>query len=114
MGFARLRLTPTGLVGIVLVVGIVATALFGNWIAPSSPTAMDLGLRLHAPQWVGGTGCRLGCDTLGRDMLSRVIFGARVSLSVACSVVALSALICSISCAALVNCDRIWLTKDLA
>ncbi len=93
MGFARLRLTPPGLVGIVLVAGILLTALLADWVAPSSPTAMHLQFRLRAPQWAWGTECRLGCDTLGRDMLSRVIFGARISLLVACSVVALSALI---------------------
>jgi ABC-type dipeptide/oligopeptide/nickel transport system permease subunit len=71
-------------------------ALLAPWIAPQDPTEADLFRRLCAPAW--GTenteaGFMLGCDSLGRDILSRLIHGARVSLAVAAVVVCISAVI---------------------
>src|SRR6202012_5895248 len=53
------------------------------WIAPENPAAQDLPTRLSAPSHAHW----MGTDELGRDILSRVIYGARVSLLVAISVV---------------------------
>ena len=69
----------------------VILAVFAPWIAPHSPDSQNLMGRLKPP----GTTARgvlyiLGSDTLGRDLLSRLIYGARVSLSVAVLSVALS------------------------
>jgi peptide/nickel transport system permease protein len=62
---------------------LVLVALLAPWIAPSDPTALSLPFRLEAPNaahW-------MGTDELGRDILSRVLFGARVSIFVGFSVV---------------------------
>ncbi|KFB08105.1 ABC transporter permease [Nitratireductor basaltis] len=74
---------PTGFfIGVVALMVIVA--IFAPWIAPYDPNAQNLLGRLKAP----GTEARnvlyvLGSDELGRDLLSRLIYGARISLSVA-------------------------------
>ncbi|KIF67398.1 peptide ABC transporter permease [Streptomyces sp. AcH 505] len=59
-------------------------AIFAPLIAPYDPNAQDLLLRLKPPAWQsGGSGAHLlGTDQLGRDMLSRVIYGTRISLLV--------------------------------
>ncbi|MGW9367640.1 ABC transporter permease [Streptomyces albidoflavus] len=63
---------------------LLVAALFAPLIAPYDPNTQDLLIRLRPPAWQdGGTGAHLlGTDQLGRDMLSRVIHGARVSLLV--------------------------------
>ena len=60
-------------------------ALLAPWIAPKDPLAQDLFLGRLPPFWVPGTepGFWLGTDSLGRDVLSRIIHGARVALTVA-------------------------------
>jgi peptide/nickel transport system permease protein len=60
-------------------------ALFAPWVAPHSPVSTDLGARLRPPAWQRGGGLNhlLGSDLLGRDVLSRLIWGARVSLPIA-------------------------------
>ncbi len=75
--------------GIVLVCIFVLFALFAPWIAPQDPALIDLPSRLHAPSsahW-------FGTDELGRDIFSRVIYGARISMLVGSSVVAGSLLL---------------------
>ena len=59
-------------------------AVFGPWIAPFDPDGTDLVARMTAPSWAGGsTEHFLGTDRLGRDVLSRIIVGARPSFIVA-------------------------------
>ncbi|MBD1202862.1 MAG: ABC transporter permease [Rhodobacteraceae bacterium] len=60
-------------------------ALFAPWIAPKDPLAQDLFLGRMPPFWMAGSepGYWLGTDSLGRDVLSRIIHGARVALTVA-------------------------------
>lgn len=82
----RNRLATTGAV---LVVVFVIFALFAPWIAPQDPASIDLPSRLQRPSaahW-------FGTDELGRDVLSRVIYGARISMLVGSSVVAGSLLL---------------------
>jgi dipeptide transport system permease protein len=64
---------------------LVLVALFAPWIAPKDPLAQDLFLGRLPPFWMDGTepGYLLGTDSLGRDVLSRIIHGARVALTVA-------------------------------
>jgi peptide/nickel transport system permease protein len=68
----------------ILVVFLVIPAVFAPLVAPYDPFAGSLGARLVPPFWQegGSTEHLLGTDKLGRDMLSRVIYGARVSITV--------------------------------
>ena len=87
----RLR-TPSGpaLLGLAILAALVLAAVFADQIAPD-PGAQQLFDRLDAPSWAGGErGHLLGTDSLGRDLLARVIHGARVSLTVGLVGVALS------------------------
>jgi peptide/nickel transport system permease protein len=63
----------------------IGVAIFAPFVAPQSPTAGHLAARLTPPAWQeGGTIARvLGTDVLGRDVLSRLIWGARISLLIA-------------------------------
>jgi peptide/nickel transport system permease protein len=82
----RLVTQPLAATGALLIVLFAAMALLAPWLAPANPAAIDLLHRLAAPSaahW-------FGTDELGRDILARVIFGARLSLLVAVSVVACS------------------------
>ena len=64
---------------------IMLAAVFAPWIAPKDPLAQDLFLGRLPPFWVTGSepGYYLGTDSLGRDVLSRIIYGTRVALTVA-------------------------------
>jgi len=77
---ARLRVSAA-LLGLVFVAALVAP-----WIAPHAPAALDLDQRLAAPSAVH----LLGQDELGRDILSRLLFGARASLATGLAVVLLA------------------------
>ncbi len=70
---------------VMVVVTVVAVALLAPLIAPFDPTAQHLSLRLRPPRWLPGGDSRflLGTDHLGRDILSRLLHGARVSLPIA-------------------------------
>jgi len=80
------------LIGGIVLVGISMTALLADWIAPHDPYAQDLTKRFVAPCWLEGShpAHRLGTDGFGRDYLSRLIFGARVSLLIGLSVAAIA------------------------
>lgn len=64
---------------------LVICALFAPWIAPHDPLAQDLFLGRMPPFWVDGAepGYVLGTDSLGRDVLSRIIYATRIALIVA-------------------------------
>jgi len=81
-------------VGGVILLSLVLSALFAPVLAPYDPTEQNLYQRLKPPMWVGEGGKRyiLGSDHLGRDQLSRLIFGARVSLLVGVAAASLSGL----------------------
>lgn len=76
----------TALVGALLVLFVVATAVLASWIAPFDPQSMDIAARF-APASIGHL---LGTDEFGRDLLTRIMFGARISLLVAGSAVAIA------------------------
>jgi peptide/nickel transport system permease protein len=80
------RHNPLAAAGVVLVIVFLILALFAPWIAPQDPAAIDLPARLDSASHAHW----LGTDELGRDILSRVIFGARISMLVGGSVVLLS------------------------
>jgi peptide/nickel transport system permease protein len=75
--------SPTGLLGALLVGFATLAAIFAPWIAPHDPTAFNFTGRLLPPAWLGGDPqYLLGSDQLGRDVLSRLIYGSRISLFV--------------------------------
>jgi peptide/nickel transport system permease protein len=77
---------PLAALGIALLVLFTVCAVFAPWLAPQDPAQLDLTGRLMGPSWAHW----FGTDELGRDILSRTLFGARISLIVAVSVVGLS------------------------
>jgi peptide/nickel transport system permease protein len=81
----RLLLKPGPVVAVLICVAMVAAAIFAPLLAPHDPMLGSLGARLKPPAWEAGglSAYPLGTDLLGRDVLSRLIYGARVSLSVA-------------------------------
>jgi ABC-type dipeptide/oligopeptide/nickel transport system permease subunit len=74
----------SGMLGLTLFLLLVFTAIFAPLIAPHDPLAQNLRMNRLPPAWVeGGTWeYPLGTDNLGRDLLSRIIYGSRVSLTV--------------------------------
>jgi len=79
----------TGFIGMVLIGALIFMALAAPLIAPHDPAIQDLRVRLSPPAWSqkGTWEHVLGTDHLGRDVLSRVIYGSRVSLLVGTAVV---------------------------
>ncbi|MBU9698657.1 ABC transporter permease [Rhodobacteraceae bacterium HSP-20] len=70
---------PMGLAGLVIVVLFLSMAVFAPWIAPYDPIALDVKAKFQTPSaahWAG-------TDHLGRDLLSRIIWGARLALGIA-------------------------------
>jgi peptide/nickel transport system permease protein len=83
----RRRIRPgLAAVGALLLLLFLVCALFAPWLAPHDPAQLDLNARLLPPSHSH----YFGTDELGRDILSRTIYGARISLTVAVSVVAIS------------------------
>jgi peptide/nickel transport system permease protein len=80
------RRNPLAAIGVVLVIVFVLCALFAPWIAPQDPAVINLPLRLSSPS----TAHWCGTDELGRDILSRLIYGSRISMLVGSCVVAAS------------------------
>jgi peptide/nickel transport system permease protein len=85
-------LRPTVVVGLLLMLLLVCCALFADWIAPHNPVRMAPAMKYLPPMWLEGGDPRflLGTDQLGRDVLSRLIHGARTSLLIGLSAVALA------------------------
>jgi len=78
-----LRHSGPGRWGFALTALLVIAAVCASWIAPANPAAQNLPMRLASP----GPGHWMGTDELGRDILSRVLYGARVSMLVSICVV---------------------------
>ena len=77
-GVAGILRNPTAVVGLVIVALPVLCAIFAPWLSPYSPIAQDLPKRLAEPSaahW-------FGTDELGRDILARTLYGARVTLTI--------------------------------
>ncbi|WP_284176648.1 ABC transporter permease [Frigidibacter sp. SD6-1] len=80
---------PMGALGLVLVLLFLAMALFAPWLAPADPVKLDVTQKFQPPSlthWAG-------TDQLGRDLLSRIIYGARTAVSIAVTSVGLAGLI---------------------
>jgi peptide/nickel transport system permease protein len=75
------RREPLGAFGMAIVIIMATTGGFAEWLAPYSATANDFAAMTEAPSWAHW----LGTDQFGRDLLSRIIFGARTALIVGLS-----------------------------
>jgi ABC-type dipeptide/oligopeptide/nickel transport system permease subunit len=83
----RIVHNPLALTGLAVLAIAVILAVFANWLAPNDPTQNHLGNAFAPP---GTAGYLLGTDDLGRDVLSRIMFGLRASLHVGILAVAFS------------------------
>ena len=100
---SRLRGRGLPWVSMIILALVVIAAIFGEVIAPHDPNGLNLGVAFRPPVWApkGEWAYPLGTDNLGRDILSRIITGARVSL-----VSALYAIVFAGSIGALVGRSR--------
>ena len=83
----------TAVVGTALVLAFVVMAVFAPWVAPHPPNETDLRARQLPPAWIDGGRVEhlLGTDQLGRDLLSRLVYGSRIALLVGLGGVLLTA-----------------------
>ncbi|CUH68849.1 putative D,D-dipeptide transport system permease protein DdpC [Thalassovita autumnalis] len=88
-GWLSLKSNHMAMAGLAIIIALITVAALAPWLAPHDPFVQDLGNRL---QPLGAEGHVLGTDSLGRDILSRLIYGARITLYI----VALVALIAPI------------------
>jgi len=72
------RRQPLGTLGLVLVVVFALAGIFADWLAPYNPTSNDFAAMTQPPSWEHW----LGTDQLGRDLLSRILYGARTAFIV--------------------------------
>jgi peptide/nickel transport system permease protein len=91
----RLWRLKWGLAAALVLLLIVLVTLAAPWLAPYSPVEVDIQHRLGPPAWMEGgkTDHWLGTDQIGRDLLSRMIYGGRVSLLIGVTAVAISSTI---------------------
>ena len=79
----RLLRRTNGAIGFAIVLTVLVVALLAQWLSPHDPNQQDLMFRLKPPATLGGVWSHpLGTDHLGRDIASRVMYGAQVSLFV--------------------------------
>lgn len=81
--FSLLRRHKLAMLGLFIILGLAIVAIFAPLIAPHDPTVQNLSLRLMSPSWE----YPMGTDSVGRCVLSRLIYGTRVSLQVGVTVV---------------------------
>ncbi|MHB1405583.1 MAG: ABC transporter permease [Desulfitobacteriaceae bacterium] len=93
--FSQLRKQPSALLGLLIIAVYVMIAIFAPLLAPHSPIQDNLDSRMLPPFWLeGGSSAHLlGTDQLGMDLLSRIIYGTRVSLLVGILAVGISILV---------------------
>jgi peptide/nickel transport system permease protein len=109
---AFVRHQPLGTIGIVVVVIVAFAGIFANWIAPYDPTSNDFAAMTQPPSWAH----LLGTDQFGRDLLSRIIFGARTALIVGLSTAAIggfSGLVLGVASAYFGGRLDLWLQRVL-
>ncbi|TDD16232.1 ABC transporter permease [Nonomuraea diastatica] len=90
-----LRRNHAAKVAVGVIVLVVFVGLFAPLISPHDPNLQNLDLKLRPPFWMSGSepGYLLGTDKLGRDVLSRIMYGTRVSLLVGLAATVLSGLV---------------------
>lgn len=92
LGAIRPWLKPKIILGGAIVLTLVFAGALAPWVAPYDPNAQNLAMTLKPPQWLLGAHV-LGTDPVGRDILSRLLYGARVSLVIAVMVVLISGVV---------------------
>lgn len=86
----RILLRPKGLIGVLILASVVIVALGADVLAPFDPFAQSLRARQRPPSFIGGGAWLLGTDHVGRDVLSRIMHGARISILVGIGAVLVS------------------------
>lgn len=76
-GWLTFRANPLAMAGLIVLIALIAAAIFAPVLSPHDPFAQDLGRRLLPP---GSEGHLLGTDSLGRDIHARLLYGARISI----------------------------------
>jgi peptide/nickel transport system permease protein len=111
----KLTRDPAAVIGAVIVAIVVVCAVFAPLIARADPNAQDLTSTLVPPMWIaGGVHAHpLGTDNLGRDVLTRIIWGARVSAIVGISVVIIGGTI-GVTAGLLAGYRRGWVDAVIA
>ena len=111
----KLARDPAAVIGAVIVAIVAVCAVFAPLIARGDPNAQDLASTLLPPMWIaGGVHAHpLGTDNLGRDVLTRIIWGARVSAIVGISVVAIGGTI-GVTAGLLAGYRRGWVDAVIA
>mgnify|MGYP001403146921 CR=1 FL=1 len=114
----RVRITsfvvrqPVGTLGIVIVALFGLAGVFADWLAPYNPTSNDFAAMTEAPSWAHW----LGTDQLGRDLLSRILFGSRTAFIVGLSsalIGCVSGLVIGVSSAYFGGRIDLWLQRML-
>jgi len=92
ISWKRLVTNAPALIGALLIFLAVMSALFAPALAPHDPSTAELRFRLDAPAWDETSKAHflLGADAVGRDVLSRIIYGARISLTIGLAATAIS------------------------
>jgi len=88
----KLARNPAALAGALILLAVIGAAIFAPYVSPQDPARQSLMRRFTPPVWAhgGSASYLLGTDQVGRDILSRIIYGARVSLVVGISAVLVS------------------------
>ena len=81
--------SPLSLVGVLIIIVIMVFAIFAPWITPYNPQKIDLSQAFRPPS----VRHLCGTDDLGRDIFSRIVYGARISLEIAFTVVSIAAVV---------------------
>ena len=91
----RFAFNPAALAGTLILIVVVTAALAAPWVAPHDPAKQSLLRRFTPPVWQSGGNVSypLGTDQVGRDVLSRIVHGARISLLVGVAAVIVSLLV---------------------
>jgi ABC-type dipeptide/oligopeptide/nickel transport system permease subunit len=88
------RKNRAAVIGLILTISFLVMAIFAPFIAPQDPNTGKLRERLSPPFWMEGGSTRhlLGTDSLGRDIISRVIYGSRISILIGVVVVSVASI----------------------
>lgn len=104
-----------GIIGGLFLLSLIIIAVFAAWLAPHNPYSQDITQRLAPPVWIEGgiSDHLLGTDHLGRDILSRIMYGSRISLVIGFSAVTLQ-LMLGVALGMLAGYYQGWVDKSIS